>query len=50
MLDSSVRPMDRTLSSTTTLGQSGHGRDGNEEELRIAQSPSIAVASPSDSL
>ena len=33
--------MDKTLSDTTTLGQSGLGRDGNEEVLCIPQSSSI---------
>ena len=35
---SSIWPIDRTLSSATTAGQSGPGSDGNEEVLRIPQS------------
>ena len=31
-------------------GQSGPGRDGNEEELRIPQSPNITGTLPSDYL
>ena len=33
---SSIWPIDRTLSGTTTLGQSGPGSDGNERVLRIS--------------
>ena len=32
---SSIWPIDRTLSGITTLGQSGHGNDGNEEVFHI---------------
>ena len=32
---SSIWPIDRTLSGTTTLGQSGLGSDGNEGVLHI---------------
>ena len=39
--------IDRTLSGTTTLGQSGPGSNGNEEVLCIPQISSITVASPS---
>ena len=39
-----------TLSGVTTSGQSGPGSDGNEEVLRIPQSPSITGTSPSDCL
>ena len=42
--------MDRTLSDATTPDQSGPGSDGNEEVLRIPQSPGITGASPSDCL
>ena len=42
--------MNRTLSGTTTSGQSGPGSDGNERVLRISQSSSITEASPSDCL
>ena len=44
MSNSSIWPMDRTLSGTTTLGQSGSGSDGNEGVL------GITGASPSDCL
>ena len=47
---SSIRPIDRTLSGATTLGQSGPGSDGNERVLRISQSYSITGTSPSDCL
>ena len=39
-----------TLSGTTTLSQSGHGRDGNEGVLHIPQSSSITEVSPADCL
>ena len=44
---SSIWPIDRTLSGTTTPGQSGPGSDGNEEVLRISQSSSMTGTSPS---
>ena len=47
MSNSSIQPIDRTLSGATTLGQSGPGSDGNEMVLRILQSSSIIEASPS---
>ena len=47
---SSSRPIDRTLSSTTTPGQSGPRSNGNEEVLQIPQSSSITGASPLDCL
>ena len=47
---SSIWPIDRTLSDTTTLGQSGPRSDGNEEALCIPQSLSITGTSPSDCL
>ena len=47
---SSIYPIDRTLSGTTILGESGPASDGNEEVLRIPQSSSIIGTSPSDSL
>ena len=50
MLSSSIWPIDRTLSSATTLGQSGPGSDDNEEVLHISQSSRITEASPSDCL
>ena len=39
-----------TLLGATTLSQSGHESDGNKCVLRIPQSSSITVASPSDCL
>ena len=50
MSDNSIWPIDRTLSSATTLGQSEPGSDGNEGVLCIPQSSSITEASPSDCL
>ena len=50
MSNSSIWPMDRTLSGATTPGQSGPGSDGNERVLRIPQSSSIAEASSLDCL
>ena len=32
MSNSSIWPIDRNLSASTTLGQSGTGSDGNDEE------------------
>ena len=37
--------MDRILTSTTTLGQSGSGSDGNERVLWIPQIPAIRLFS-----
>ena len=48
-LNNSIWPIDRTLTGTTTLGQSGLGSNGNEEVLHISQS-SKTGASPSDGL
>ena len=39
-----------TQPGATTLGQSGHGSDGNEGVLHIPQSSSIIGTSPSDCL
>ena len=50
MSNSSISPIDRTLSGATTLGQSEPGNDGNEEVLHIPQSSSITGASPLDCL
>ena len=50
MSNSSIWPIDRTLSDATTLGQSGPGSNGNEGVLHILQSTSIIGASPSDCL
>ena len=47
MSNSSIWPIDRTLSGATTLDQSGPGSDGNEGVLCIPQSSSIAEASSS---
>ena len=46
----SIPPIDRTLSDTTTLDQSGPGSDGKEGVLCIPQSSSITRTSPSDCL
>ena len=40
----------KNLSGASTLGQSGHGSDGNKDALRIPHSSSIIVTSPSDCL
>ena len=50
MWNSSIRPIDRTLSGATTPDQSGPGSEGNEGVLRIPQSSSITGASASDGL
>ena len=50
MSNSSIRPIDRTLSGATTQGQSGPGSDSNEGVLHIPQISSITEASPSDHL
>ena len=47
---SSIWAIDKTLSGTTTPGQSGLGSDSNEGVLRITQSSSITEATPSDCL
>ena len=44
MSNSSIWPIDRTLSGATTLGQSGPGSNGNEGLLHIPQISSITVA------
>ena len=41
MLNSFIWSIDRTLSGATTLGQSEPGSDGNEEVLRIPQTPAL---------
>ena len=48
--ETSIWPIDRTLSGATTLGQNEPGSDGNKGVLRISQSSSITGASPSDCL
>ena len=50
MSNSSIWPIDRTLSGATTLGQSGPGSDGNKRVVRIPQSSSITGALQSDFL
>ena len=50
MSNSSIWPIDMTLSGATTPGQSGPGSDGNEGVLRIPQNSSITGASLSDCL
>ena len=50
MSNSSIWPIDRTLSGATTLGQSGPGSDGNEGVLHFPQISSISGTSPSDCL
>ena len=50
MSNSSISPIDRTLSGASFSDQSGPGSDGNEGVFRIPQSPSITGASPSDCL
>ena len=47
---SSIWPIDRTLSSASTVGQSRHGIDGNKEVFHIPQSSNITRATPSDCL
>ena len=46
--NSSIRPIDRTLSGATTPEHSGRGIDSNEDILRTLQSSSINCASLSD--
>ena len=50
MPNSFIWPINRTLSSVTTVCQSRPGCNGNEGVLRTPQSSSIIVASPSDCL
>ena len=50
MSNSFIWPIDRTLSGSTSSGQSGPGSNGNEGVLRIPQSSNITEASPSDCL
>ena len=50
MSNSSIWPLDRSLSDATTLGQSGPGINGNKGVLCIPQSSIITGASPSDCL
>ena len=50
MSNTSIKPVDTTLTGAITPGQSGPGSNGNEGILRIFQSSSINEASPSDCL
>ena len=50
MSNSSIWPIDRTLSGAASPAQSGPGSDGNETVLYIPQSSSITGDSPSDCL
>ena len=50
LLESSIWPIDRTLLSDSTSGESGLGSNSNEEVLDIPQSSSITGASLSDCL
>ena len=50
MLNSSIWPIEGTLSGATILGQSGPGSDGNKDVLHIPQSSRFTRASPSDRL
>ena len=50
MLNSSIQPLDRTVSGAITPDQSVPGSDGNEEVLCIPQSSRITGTSPSDCL
>ena len=50
MSNSSIWPIDRTLSNATTPSQSVPGSDGNDRVLCIPQSSSINETSPSDCL
>ena len=46
MSNSSIWPIDRTLSSTTSPGQSGPGSEDNEGVFHVPQSSRIIGASP----
>ena len=50
MSNSSIWPIDITLSGASIPEQSGPGSDGNEEVLHIPQSSNITEASSSDCL
>ena len=50
MSNSSIWPIDRTLSGATIPGQSGPGSDSNEGVFHITQSSSISGALRSDCL
>ena len=48
MSNSSIWPIEKTLSGATTLGQRGPGRDSNEGVPCVPQSSGIIEVSPSD--
>ena len=50
MSNSSIQPIDRTLSGATTPGQSGPRSDANEDVFCISQSSSITESSALDCL
>ena len=50
MSNSSIWPIDQTLSGATTSGQSGLGSNGNDGVLHIPQSSNISGASTADCL
>ena len=50
MSNSSIWPIDRTLSGATNPDQSGPGSDGNKGVIHIPQNSIITEASPSDCL
>ena len=44
-LNNSIWPIDETLTSTTTLGQSGPGSNSNEEVLNTLQISQTGISS-----
>ena len=50
MSNTSIWPIDKTLTDATTPGQSGSESDGNKGVLCIPQSSCIIEASPTDCL
>ena len=50
MLNSSIWPIDKTLSDDTIPAQGGHRSNGNERVFRILQSSNINVVFPLDCL
>ena len=50
MSNSSIWPIDRTLSGATIPGPSGPGSEGNVEVLHISPKSNLTEASPSDCL
>ena len=50
MSNTSILPIDRTLSGAPTPGQGEPGSDGNKGVLRISKDSNITGASPSDCL